>query len=137
MTAHIASFGVDVWQDSEGNFYMNTDPSDPVLTLTITCTSDVGEVAPGTEIWLSDNAAAYKRELLGRSQSVVPPLANWCARRSRRGLARVHPTDRGRAVQPGRARADVHRRSNPQTGPQDSPRPSADQPLLPCGRGVR
>lgn len=53
-TARIASFGVSVWKDSEGNFFMNTDPADPFLSLYITCDSDVGEVPPGTEIWLSD-----------------------------------------------------------------------------------
>src|SRR5690242_1465198 len=52
LTAVIASFGVDAWKDGEGNLYISTDPSDPSLTLTITCGSDVGEVPSGTAIWL-------------------------------------------------------------------------------------
>src|SRR5690242_2152687 len=52
MTARIARFGVDAWKDSEGNLYISTDPSDPSLTLTIVCGPNVGEVPPGTEIWL-------------------------------------------------------------------------------------
>src|SRR5689334_11175832 len=51
-TAVIARFGVDAWKDNEGNLFISTDPSDPSLTLTITCGSDVGEVPSGTEIWL-------------------------------------------------------------------------------------
>lgn len=54
ITAHIASFGVDVWKDSEGNFYTNSDFSDPSLTLTITCDADLEEMPPGTEVWLSN-----------------------------------------------------------------------------------
>ena len=53
-TALISSFGVDAWKDSEGNLHINTDPSDPSLTLTITGISDIGEVPPGTEIWMSN-----------------------------------------------------------------------------------
>lgn len=52
IAAHIASFGIDAWKDSEGHLYTNTDPTDPALTLTITRTSDPTEVSPGTEIWL-------------------------------------------------------------------------------------
>jgi len=52
MTAYISSFGIDSWKDSEGNFYTYSDPSDPSLTLTIRCDSDVEEVPSGTEIWL-------------------------------------------------------------------------------------
>jgi hypothetical protein len=33
LAAHIATFGLGVWQDSEGNFHTNSDPSDPALTL--------------------------------------------------------------------------------------------------------
>jgi hypothetical protein len=52
VTAHIASFGIDAWQDSEGNLYTNSDPSDPSLTLTIRCGPNLAEVPTGTEIWL-------------------------------------------------------------------------------------
>ena len=58
MIAHIASFGIDAWRDSEGNLYTNTDPADPSLTLTITCDSEVSEVPPGTEIWLKNARSA-------------------------------------------------------------------------------
>ena len=61
-TARIASFGMDVWKDSEGNLYTNMDPSDPYLTLTITCDADSGEVPPGTEIWLPDARTASAPE---------------------------------------------------------------------------
>ena len=54
LTGFVESFGVDAWSDSEGNFYTNMDPSDPMLTLTIRCDADVTEVPLGTEIWLSD-----------------------------------------------------------------------------------
>jgi hypothetical protein len=50
--AHIASFGVGVWADGEGNFYTDRDPSDPALTLTLTCDSDVTGIPSGTEVWL-------------------------------------------------------------------------------------
>jgi hypothetical protein len=62
LTALIASFGVDAWKDSEGNLFINTDPSDPSLTLTITCNSDVGEVPPGTEVWLSNARSSSASE---------------------------------------------------------------------------
>jgi hypothetical protein len=52
MKAKIASFGIDAWKDSEGRLYTNTDPTDPALTLTITCNANVAEVPGGTEIWL-------------------------------------------------------------------------------------
>ena len=51
ITAHIASFGIDAWKDSEGNLCIATDPANPSLTLTIRCDSDIEEVPPGTEIW--------------------------------------------------------------------------------------
>jgi hypothetical protein len=54
MTAHIAAFGVDAWKDSEGNLYLNTDPADVSLTLTITCDAPVEVVPPGTEVWLGN-----------------------------------------------------------------------------------
>ena len=61
ITAFIASFGIDAWKDSEGNLYVNSDPADPSLTLTIMCESDLGGAPPGTEIWLrnarSDSAS--------------------------------------------------------------------------------
>ena len=52
VAGHIVSFGMSVWQDSEGNFYTNVDPADPSLTLTIRCDSSLAAVPPGTEIWL-------------------------------------------------------------------------------------
>jgi hypothetical protein len=52
LTAHIVTFGMGVWQDSEGNWRTDRDPSDPALTLTITCDSTVAEIPPGTEVWL-------------------------------------------------------------------------------------
>jgi hypothetical protein len=54
MKGHIGSFGIDVWKDSDGNLDTDTDPSNPSLTLTITCASDVEDVPVGTEIWLSN-----------------------------------------------------------------------------------
>lgn len=54
LTAHVDIFGVDMWEDNEGNLFTTTDPSDVYLTLTITCASDVKEVPPGTAIWLSN-----------------------------------------------------------------------------------
>lgn len=58
ISARIASFGIDMWRDSEGNLYTNTDPTDPSLTLTISCNSEVSEVPPGTEIWLKNARSA-------------------------------------------------------------------------------
>jgi hypothetical protein len=52
--ALIASFGIDAWTDSDGNLYTRSDRSDPSLTLTISCQSEIGEVPVGTEIWLSN-----------------------------------------------------------------------------------
>ena len=63
-TALIAGFGVDVWKDSEGNLYTNTDPADPALTLTISCDSDVTEVPLGTEIWLPNAKSTSASEAL-------------------------------------------------------------------------
>jgi hypothetical protein len=54
VTGIIAGFGVDVWKDSEGKLWTNMDPSDPALTLTISCDTDVSAVPPGTEVWLKD-----------------------------------------------------------------------------------
>ena len=52
LAAHIATLGLGVWQDSEGNLHTDSDPSDPALTLTITCDSSVSEIPAGTEVWL-------------------------------------------------------------------------------------
>ena len=52
MTARIVSFGVSVWKASDGNFYTNSDLTAPSLTLTIKCDPDVGDIPPGTQIWL-------------------------------------------------------------------------------------
>jgi hypothetical protein len=52
LAARIATFGLGVWQDSEGNLHTDSDPSDPALTLTITCDSSVSAIPVGTEIWL-------------------------------------------------------------------------------------
>ena len=52
LVAHIATFGLGIWQDSEGNLHTDSDPSDPALTLTITCDSSVSAIPTGTEIWL-------------------------------------------------------------------------------------
>jgi hypothetical protein len=60
--ALIASFGVDVWRDGEGNFYTNSDLSDPSLTLSVTCPSDIGEIPPGTEEWLTNATYASAPE---------------------------------------------------------------------------
>ena len=62
LTAHVASFGVSVWQDSKGNFYVLSDPADPALTLTITCSPDVEAIPAGTEIWLSNARTALAAE---------------------------------------------------------------------------
>jgi hypothetical protein len=51
-TAHIASFGIEAWEDGEGNIYTKSVPAEPSLTLTITCGPEVADVPPGTEIWL-------------------------------------------------------------------------------------
>ena len=62
MTARIASFGVGVWQDSEGAYYMDRDPSDPALTLTLTCDFHVDAIPIGTEIWLPNAKAVSEAE---------------------------------------------------------------------------
>jgi hypothetical protein len=62
MTARIASFGVGVWADGEGNFYTDRDPSDPALTLTITCDSAVVEIPAGTEVWLPNAKTVSEAE---------------------------------------------------------------------------
>lgn len=51
-TALIVSFGISAWKDGEGNLYTNSDPADPSVTLTIKRSVDLGEIPPGTEIWL-------------------------------------------------------------------------------------
>ncbi len=63
MPALIASFGVNAWEDSDGNLYSSSDPSDPSLTLTITCSSEVREVPPGTEIWLTNARSGSASEV--------------------------------------------------------------------------
>lgn len=65
--AVVAGFGVDVWSDGDGNFYTNSDLSDPSLTLTITCASDVEEVPPGTEVWLTNATFATAPEAQAES----------------------------------------------------------------------
>ena len=55
---HIVSFGMSVWQDSEGNFFTNMDPSDPSLTLTIRCDAGLAEIPPGTGVWLPNAKTA-------------------------------------------------------------------------------
>lgn len=54
MTAIIASFGIDVWKDSEGQIFTNADPAGPSLTLTITGHPEIGSAPAGTEVWLSN-----------------------------------------------------------------------------------
>jgi hypothetical protein len=62
MSARIASFGVGVWADGEGNFYTDRDPSDPALTLTLTCDSHVDEIPVGTEVWLPNAKTVSEAE---------------------------------------------------------------------------
>ena len=62
MTARIASFGVGVWADGEGNFYTDRDPSDPALTLTLTCDSPVDGIPVGTEVWLPNAKTVSEAE---------------------------------------------------------------------------
>jgi hypothetical protein len=60
--ARIASFGVGVWADGEGNFYTDRDPSDTALTLTITCDSSVSAIPAGTEVWLPNAKTVSETE---------------------------------------------------------------------------
>jgi hypothetical protein len=62
MTAHIRSFGIDAWRDSEGALYTTSEPADPSLTLTITCDSGVDVVPQGTEIWLPNARSTTVRQ---------------------------------------------------------------------------
>jgi hypothetical protein len=62
MTTRIASFGVGVWADGEGNFYTDRDPSDPALTLALTCDSHVDEIPVGTEVWLPNAKTVSEAE---------------------------------------------------------------------------
>lgn len=57
-TATIASFGVDVWTDGEGNMYTDSNPAAPMLTLTITGSEEVGAAPAGTEVWLTNARSA-------------------------------------------------------------------------------
>jgi hypothetical protein len=52
--AIVGSFGVELWRSEEGDFYTTSDPSDPVLTLTIAGDLRPKDVPAGTEIWLSE-----------------------------------------------------------------------------------
>jgi hypothetical protein len=62
MLASIASFGLGVWADGEGNLHTDSDPSDPALTLTITCDSGVSEIPAGTEVWLPNAKTVSEAE---------------------------------------------------------------------------
>lgn len=54
VSSRIVSFGVSVWRDSDGAFYMPSDPAEPALTLTISGDSRLADLTPGVEVWLSD-----------------------------------------------------------------------------------
>lgn len=51
--ARVGSFGLELWRNEDGNLYTTSDPSNPLLTLTITG-AHVEDVPPGTEVWLSE-----------------------------------------------------------------------------------
>ena len=53
LQARVVSFGIDAWRDAEGNFFMNTDPANPELSLTVTGV-ELPDILLGTEIWLSE-----------------------------------------------------------------------------------
>ncbi|GHP00374.1 hypothetical protein KSF_104210 [Reticulibacter mediterranei] len=46
--------GKEVWKVEGNDFYTTSDPSNPVLTLTIAGDLRPEDVPPGTEIWLSE-----------------------------------------------------------------------------------
>lgn len=52
--APIGHFGIEVWRGEDGHFYTASNPSDPVLTLTIAGGLRPEDVPPGTEIWLRE-----------------------------------------------------------------------------------
>lgn len=52
--AVIESFGVELWRGEDDRFYATSNPSDPVLTLTIAGGLRPEDVPPGTKIWLSE-----------------------------------------------------------------------------------
>ena len=56
--ALVGGFGVEVRCHEDGHFSTTSDPSLPVLTLTIAGDLHTGDVPPGTEIWLRE--AKYK-----------------------------------------------------------------------------
>ncbi len=52
--ALVGHFGVEVWRSEEGHFYTTSDPSHPILTLTIAGDLHPKDVPPGTVVWLSE-----------------------------------------------------------------------------------
>lgn len=56
--ALVGGFGIEVRHHEDGHFSTFSDPSFPVLTLTIAGDLHTEDVPPGTEIWLSE--AKYK-----------------------------------------------------------------------------
>lgn len=52
--ALVGGFGIDLWRHEDGHFYTSSDPSNPLLTLTIAGDLQPEDVPAGAEIWLSE-----------------------------------------------------------------------------------
>src|SRR4051812_1770496 len=53
---HLVTYGISAWKGEDGALYMNDDPADPEIRLTIAETGDAGGPPPGTEVWLLESA---------------------------------------------------------------------------------
>ncbi len=60
VSARIVSFGVAVWKASDGAFYMQSDPAELALSLTISSDSSLDNPVAGVEVWLSEAKFAPK-----------------------------------------------------------------------------
>jgi hypothetical protein len=50
----LVTYGISV-KENDGSLYLEDDPSDPEIKLTVAGDLTPAEVAPGTEVWLCDD----------------------------------------------------------------------------------
>jgi len=53
-TAVVGLFGIDAWQTPDGSLLTDSDPRDPVVTLSIAGDLQPADVPAGTQVWLTD-----------------------------------------------------------------------------------
>ncbi|WP_144127913.1 hypothetical protein [Catellatospora sichuanensis] len=51
LTGTVGMWGVDAWQDADGNLVISSDPADPEVSVTVADLAE-SDLVPGSEVWI-------------------------------------------------------------------------------------